>query len=580
MPPAPIVILSEETARRIAAGEVIDRPAAVLRELIDNSLDAGAAEISCYLEEGGNGRIRVVDDGSGIAADDLDRCALPHATSKIRALEDLDRLATLGFRGEALASIAACARLEISSAPAGGGEGRRLIVEGGKRLAFDPQAPRPGTIVDVSRVFFNMPARRQFLKRPQTEGSLCKAVFVEKALAFPNVAFRLWSDGALALYLPPASLRERIALAHEKAFPAGLLAEASAEGAGFRLTAVCALPEAARNDRKHLQIFCNRRRIFEYSLLQAVEYGYSGFLPGGLKPVAFVFADVDPALVDFNIHPAKREARFRNLPALHGALSILVKDLLGRSVPETLRPAQKVFDIGRRSEGATGDGSATLFTPRDFDSGRSGGDILNSYRRAKNENRPDERRAGVNPPGAAGLRYLGQLWRVYLAAADGDELVLVDQHAAHERLLFDELAKKPRSVQPLAVPLAFDLEEDERETLLAGREALGRLGFELAAEGRSCEVRALPAALSGVPEADVIAFLKSARGTYEELERRVLAQAACRAAVKEGDDLDPVSAGELLARALALPDPRCPHGRPVIRRFPRQDLDKLFQRIV
>ncbi|MBN2353643.1 MAG: DNA mismatch repair endonuclease MutL [Spirochaetales bacterium] len=589
MPHAPIVILSEETARRIAAGEVIDRPAAVLRELLDNALDAGAAEITCSLEEGGNARIRVVDDGSGIAADDLGRCALPHATSKIHDLEDMDRLSTLGFRGEALASIAACARLEISSARAGAASGQRLLVEGGKRLALDPHPPRPGTIVDVSRIFFNMPARRRFLKRPQTETALCKATFIEKALAFPNVALRLFSDDELVLYLPPAPLRDRIALAHGGTFPLEFLEEASANGPGFRLTAICARPEAARTDRKYLQIFCNRRRIFEFSLLQAVEYGYTGFLPGGLKPIAFVFAEVDSSLVDFNIHPAKREARFRNLPDLHRALSVLVKGLLSKSVPEALRTARGAADDSGRSPAQPSGGGATLFpdfgSHRRFGGSRIGdrpglrGDILDAFHRAKNEaERPERAPAGEGAAG--GLRYLGQLWRVYLAAAGRDELILVDQHAAHERILFDELEKKPRAVQPLAVPLAFDLEEDEREALLPGREALARLGFELKATGRACEVSALPALLSGVPEADVIAFLKSARGTFEELERRVLAQAACRAAVKAGDELDPVSAEELLTRALALPDPRCPHGRPVVRRFPRQELDKIFQRIV
>jgi DNA mismatch repair protein MutL len=573
-----IRILSEETARRIAAGEVIDRPAAVLRELLDNSLDAGAAEISCYLEEGGNGRIRVVDDGGGIAAADLALCALPHATSKIRSLEDLDRLATLGFRGEALSSIAACARLEIASARAGAAEGRRLLVEGGKRLALEPEPPRPGAVVDVSRLFFNMPARKRFLKRPQTEGAMCKAVFVEKALAFPGVAFKLYGDGALLLYLPPAPLAERVALAHEKAFPAAALEEASATGDGFRLTAVCARPEVSRSDRKYLQVFCNRRRIFDFSLLQAVEYAYTGFLPGGLKPVAFVFADVDPELVDFNIHPAKREARFRNLPALHAALAALVKDLLKRTVPAALQAAQRVFDEGGTGKIGAGTGSPRLF-PRSEGSLADGGRaILDAYHRAKSDAAPADREE--DEAGPAAPRYLGQLWRVYLAAAAGDELLLVDQHAAHERLLFDELAKKPRARQALAVPLAFDLEDDERAALRNCREALERLGFDLKVTEGGAEARALPALLASASEADVIAFLKSARGTFEELERRALAQAACRAAVKQGDELDPVSARELLLKALALPDPRCPHGRPVVRRLSRAELDKWFQRIV
>jgi DNA mismatch repair protein MutL len=579
MPHAPIRILSEDTARRIAAGEVIDRPAAVLRELLDNALDAGASSVDCYVEEGGNGRIRLVDDGEGIAAADLELCGLPHATSKLRALEDLDRLATLGFRGEALASIAACSKLEISSAQGNAGSGQRLVIEGGKRLVFEPQPPRPGTIVDVSRLFFNMPARKRFLKRPQTEGSLCKAVFIDKALAFPNIAFRFWNDDELALFLPPATLRDRVAAAYQKSFAVDFLEEISSKGEGFAYTAVCSRPDVARNDRKYLQIFVNRRRIFEFSLLQAVEYAYAGFLPGGLRPVAFVYLDIDPSLIDFNIHPAKREARFRTLPLLHGALVALVKGWLEKSVPAAFR-VEAPHATGAPAFGAGDGGSAgpSLFGPIVHET--DGMNIIEAFHRVKNELRPSRTTPAGTLASVPGPRYLGQLWRTYLAAALGGELILVDQHAAHERLLFDELSKKPHSVQPLAVPLAFSLEEEELNALLAHEEALAQLGFTIVATGHSCEVRALPALLSGAPEAEVIAFLKNARGPVADLERQALAQAACRAAVKAGDELDPISAQELINRALALPDPRCPHGRPVIQRLSHAAIDKLFQRVV
>jgi DNA mismatch repair protein MutL len=577
MPPAaprPIRILSNETARRIAAGEVIDRPAAVLRELLDNALDAGATSIECRLEEGGNARIRVVDNGGGIPPADLELCGLPHATSKIAALEDLDRLATLGFRGEALSSMAACARLEITSTAAGRKAGRRLLIEGGRRLSLEETGPLPGTVVDVSRLFFNMPARKRFLKRPQTEGTLCRTVFTEKALAHPGVAFRLWSDGKMMLFLPPASLVERVSLAHERAFPPDFLETHDAGGPGFSVTAVCSGPEVSRPDRKFIQIYVNRRRIFEYSLLQAVEYGYDGYLPGGLKPIAFVFIDIDPALVDFNIHPAKREARFRNLPLLHGAVVALIKSFLQKH-PLAERLA---------SEGpaAPAGGSATeagLFSGIASPTGHH--DIIDTITRLKIREGASPSVTPAAAPDADVLRYLGQLWDVYLAGLLGGELILVDQHAAHERLLFDDLAGRPLEVEQLAIPIAFELEDEEIETLEGNRSELEKLGFKIDSPGgRAYELAALPAALAPLPEQVLIDFLKGERADAGELRRRVLALAACRSAVKQGASLDPVSAHDLLVKALALPDPRCPHGRPVIVRFPRAMLDKLFRRDV
>jgi DNA mismatch repair protein MutL len=568
----PIRILSDDTARRIAAGEVIDRPAAVLRELLDNAIDAGAGEITCYLEDGGNERIRVQDNGRGMSPGDLALCGRPHATSKIVALEDLDRLATLGFRGEALSSIAACSRLEISSTAAGAPAGRKLIIEGGAQTAFESTGPLPGTTVDVSRIFFNMPARKRFLKRPQTEGMLCRAVFVEKALAHPAVAFRLWSDGKMILFLPHAPLADRIALAHDRAFPAEFLETHTAAGEGFRLTTVASGPEAARQDRKYIQIYVNRRRIHEFSLLQAVEYGYDGYLPGGRKPIAFVFIDIDPALAYFNIHPAKREARFRNLPELRAALIACLKSFL-----QTKRALPPV-DTGDQRE------AASLFTGADIENDRHSplhvfsrpgfAEILKTAQREA-AGRPAETSAQT------GLRYLGQAWQVYLAGVLGDEIILVDQHAAHERLLFDELCARPLVREKLAIPVAFELEADESAALEAHREALENMGFVIhGPAGRTYELDALPSALAAVPEANLVDFLKGARGDADELMRSALALGACRAAIKEGAPLDPVSACELMHKALALPDPRCPHGRPVIVRLTRAALDKFFQRTV
>jgi DNA mismatch repair protein MutL len=345
-------ILREEVSRKIAAGEVIDRPLAVVRELLDNALDAGARSVEVYLEGGGLERIRVVDDGQGMSREDLELATLRHATSKIEQEDDLAKVMTLGFRGEALASIAACARLTLTSLAAGGGSAYRLSIEGGRRLALEPATGVPGTTVDVAQLFFNLPARKRFLKSVAAESLGCRQAFLEKALPHPSVGFRLFVDGELRLFLPAQGARERVAAA------VGLdlqhLHAAEGKTTGARALVVAGRPELARRDRKFLHLYVNRRRIADYSLLQAAEYAFSQYVPGGSHPVAFLFLEVDPALVDFNIHPAKKEARFRNLAELRqlviGTLRGLLADFAlraGSAAPT--KPAGEPAAPGGRS---------------------------------------------------------------------------------------------------------------------------------------------------------------------------------------------------------------------------------------
>jgi DNA mismatch repair protein MutL len=329
-----VQILREEVSRKIAAGEVIDRPLAVVRELLDNALDAGARSVELYLEGGGLERIRVVDDGQGMSRQDLELAAQRHATSKIEHEDDLARVTTLGFRGEALASMAACARLTLTSQQEGGGGAGspsptgayRLVVEGGRRLAMEPVAGLRGTTVDVAQLFYNLPARRRFLKSAASESLGCRQAFLEKALPHPSVGFRLFVDGELRLFLPAQEPRDRVAAAMGLELQHLHLSEGKTTGA--RALIVAGRPELARRDRKYLHLYVNRRRIADYSLLQAAEYAFGQYVPGGSHPVAFLFLEVDPALVDFNIHPAKKEARFRNQAELRQLIIGTLQSLL------------------------------------------------------------------------------------------------------------------------------------------------------------------------------------------------------------------------------------------------------------
>lgn len=613
-----IHVLKPSVARLIAAGEVIDRPQAVLRELLDNALDSGARNIEAEIEGGGIERIRVVDDGCGMSEEDLGLAILPHATSKIDSAEDLLRARSLGFRGEALASIVACSRLSLTSRERGAGGGARVVAEPGSAPRLEAVAAKEGSQVEVRGLFDNYPARKQFLKRPQAEAALCKQTFLDKAAAHPEVAFRFSSEGRLALALRPASLEERVAELYAEA-PRGLLYRVRFSGSGFEGNLVIASPSFSRPDRRLMQVFVNRRRIQEPGLLQALDYAFSGFLPGGLHPLAFLFVEIDPALADFNIHPAKREVRFKDVESLRRAFVAAVQAFLldlGRREPEKLSPSGEALlglgEVGSRGAGSWGQGWAPATSAggwanfeelreRALPLPREALDGAESRGPAGSE--PDGAEGAGGLPGGAEPRFIGTALGLFLVAEAGGAVYLIDQHAAHERLLFDELSRKAPAVQELLVPLVFEPEsEAEAERVASILGELKASGFGIEAEGSSFLISALPASLKEDPVGALREILRDlperaqgGAGAEGEVDhgdrareggmrggvlRAIRATAACRAAVKDGDLLDREAARELALRALALPEPRCPHGRPVWVRLTREELYRLVRRIV
>lgn len=591
-----IRVLPPETARLIAAGEVIDRPAAALRELIDNAIDSGASELSIRIEEGGIGLIRVVDDGSGMGRDDLELAALPHATSKITTADDLLRIRSLGFRGEALSSIAAAARLEITTKDEASHSAHRLVSEPGQDTRIEACAGRKGTSVSVTGLFKNFPARRQFLKRPQAEASLCRQVYEDKALAHPSLGFRFESGSGAPEILRPSSRLERVAALRGEA-PRNFLHELVFSGSGFEGEIVVAGPAFSRGDRRLMQAFVNRRRVQEWGLLGALDYAFSGFLPGGLHPFAFLFLEIDPALADFNIHPAKKEVRFKEPDgprrAIISATQAFLAALARRDPAQSLPDPSVVLGFGSDPSAeieldfspatlplrSSRDGaSAAIASSRPFIGGFGPGGEGRDW---SGFDEVRERMASgaapglPSPPPERGFRYLGQILGPFLAFERGDAIWFLDQHAAHERMLFDELCSRPSKSQELLVPEPIDCDDDEEDKLLA--EAVPRLaeaGFRIERSGDSWLVAAAPAELAkGAAEA--------ARALAREggdARRAARALAACRAAIKDGDALDDATAEELIARSLELPEPRCPHGRPIWTRVTREQLYKLVRR--
>jgi DNA mismatch repair protein MutL len=563
--------LREQVARRIAAGEVIERPAAVVRELLDNALDAGATEIVLRLDNGGLSRIEVSDDGSGIGPSDLEACAFPHSTSKISEEEDLARITSLGFRGEALASIAVCARLELTSRSADEASAWRLVVDAGVRRAVEPCPGRRGTLVSVTDLFAMMPARRRFLKSASAESALCRTVLEERALAFPSVAFRLFVSGDLKAFYPAATPleRARAVLARSVDEPS-FLEETVAAGESFSLRLVLGRPELARGDRRLMQVYVNRRRIQEYSLVQAVDYGYTGYVPGGLHPVALVFADVAPELVDFNVHPAKREARIRILPDLHRAVVAATSGFLPR---HAIRPAAGPAPVEPRQQ--------AIAFPREAPPAAGRARLLEEVLAAAQAGRVAGAAApGPQPPQPSRLRVLGQVFGLFLLVESGETLYIIDQHAAHERILMDEMLARPKQRQELLLPISFDATAEQIDVLEQRAALLQRLGIDLERTGQgSYEITALPPEFEAIAAGELVRVLKEFDRSPEVLEREIHALAACHTALRDGDPVDPVTAAELARAALALPDARCPHGRPLWVALSRAELMRLVGRL-
>ena len=609
---AHIHILKESVARKIAAGEVIDRPAAVVRELLDNSLDAEAANVDIHLEAGGNDLIRVTDDGSGMAREDLELCYLPHATSKIESDQDLMQVRTLGFRGEALGSMAAVSRLTVTSAPrapvppSAGGEyttppaatPQRLEVHGGKLIGVGPAAGSPGTTVEVANLFYNLPARKRFLKRPQSEWALVKAVLLDRAIAFPQVGFRLFSGSDLRAFLPPAGRVARIAAAYPERIEPALLHSLTGSGDGFTLELVAGEPGAARKDRKHVQVFVNRRRVWEYALVQAVEYAYRDYLHGGLFPVAYLFLTVEPELVDFNIHPAKREVRFRNLPDIHHR----IVDVLAGYLRTFDRRAHAGFEPGPSLSGLDdqvprGPGgyrpghqqSAGL--QRDPWPGAHGSAIPGpaapgsaAYARSRlpaaAEKQPayDLTRTFRIPEEPEGFRYLGQIFGLFLVVERGDTLYLVDQHAAHERIIYERLKNGPAG-QELLFPVRFEVGEDEHAVLLRHREELAGMGIGVEpVETGNWQLSTVPAMVDLEAET-LVELIQELADRPADFQRELYASISCRAAVMDGDILPRSAAVTIVSSAIQLTNARCPHGRPIWAEFSREELMRLVERI-
>ncbi len=587
MAPARIRLLSETLVNRIAAGEVIERPAAVVKALVENALDAGARRIAVAIAEGGIARIAVADDGAGIAAEDLPLAVARHATSKLGD-EQLIRITTLGFRGEALPSIGAAGRLCITSRPEAADHATTIRVEGGRVFAPIPAAGPPGTEVVVRDLFFATPARRKFLKSPRSEAEAAETVARRLALAAPGVGFRFESDGRVVFDRAGESLAARIAALFGAGAAESLLPLAAERGE-MRLSGFAGAAHLSRANAALQHFIVNQRPVTDPVLLTALRVAYRDVIPAGRHPVAALILDLPAEEVDVNVHPAKTELRFRD-PA--GVRALVIGALRAAlAMPAGTLPPPR-FDAPRFDAtrfGSTADAASPASAPTAM---RFAETLLPlAAPPAARQITPAAGAPAADAPeyplGAA----VAQVLDTYILALAGDgALVVVDQHAAHERLTQERLAREWAAggvrAQPLLLPAVVELTPAEAERVLAQAEALARLGLEIEAFGpQAVLVRALPAAL-GAPEPGPllrdIADELGESGTEAALTARldaVLARLACHGSIRAGRRLQAAEMDALLREMEATPRAAtCSHGRPTFIRLRCAEIERLFGR--
>ncbi len=575
--------LPETLISQIAAGEVVDRPASVLKELLENSLDAGATDIGVALVEGGVKQIRVVDNGAGIQSEDLPMAFARHATSKIASLHDLEQVRSLGFRGEALASVASVARVALSSRTAGAGSAFSLSAEGGSIGAVQPAAHPLGTTVEVNDLYYNTPARRKFLKSHPTEFAHCEDAFTRAALSHPDITFTLRNNGRIVTRLAPSGPAQRVEVALGAEF-AQSMRPIEADGGALRLHGFVGSPAYTRASRDAQFVYVNGRFVRDKLISHALREAYRDVLHGERHPAYVLFLEIDPLGVDVNVHPAKIEIRFRDPRAVHQFVFHAVAKGLSGTAAQTPAAIAAPVAVGQSIQPRAGQAPLGLAQPvanytAMFADARAGARSAAGI--------PDESsNADDAPLGFA----IAQLHGIYILAQNEHGLILVDMHAAHERILYEKLKgaldARAMNTQKLLIPSTFHADRLDIATVEEHGSTLNLLGFDVAAISPfALAVRAVPSMLAGADAAELArAILRDIReyGASRVLtERRdeLLGTMACHGAVRANRGLTIPEMNALLREMEETErSGQCNHGRPTWFQMSLADLDKLFMR--
>jgi DNA mismatch repair protein MutL len=563
-----IAVLPPDISQKIAAGEVIERPVSVVKELVENSLDAGATEISIELFAGGKKLIKVQDNGHGMSREDAEICFVRHSTSKISREEDLSRIATLGFRGEALPSISAVSRLTLRTSEGSGGPGILIEREGDEISAMREIAFPRGTTVEVRDLFYNLPARLKFLRSDQSELGLIVKYATNVGLAYPQIRLSLIHGKRDLLNCPPVgSLKERIFQLYGKSELEKLL-EIDFVGNAGRISGFASRPPHGRPDKSHQLFFVNLRPVRDRILQSALNQAFKGFLEKDLSPEAFLFLTLPYEDVDVNVHPAKSEVRFRDSQA--------VFQLVRRGVEHARLKVVGIKEVGPAPDEGRTEGQ--------FDEMRS----FPFFTIAEDRKLFGQAGLGVSPTGPEkpSRRVLGQYLNSYIVVEDDEELLVIDQHNAHERILFEKYMEIDlRKTWPLKmslIPLLFDLSASQSVSWEENRPELEAAGFRVdAMGGRSYALKEYPDIFK--PEEALTAFLalleEMKESKAQDKRQKMLATMACKTAIKAGQPLPKEKMEYLLQELFLVSNPSlCPHGRPIIVKISRAQIEKGLKR--
>jgi DNA mismatch repair protein MutL len=575
-----IRILPEKVASQIAAGEVIERPASVVRELLDNSVDAGSDRIMLKIESGGKGLIRVSDNGVGMSRDDLLLCMERHATSKINSLPDLFSIKTLGFRGEALPSVCSISRIEITSRPPDQVIGYKLKVAGGKLKSIDETGSPPGTIVEVKDLFFNTPARRKFLRAVRTETDHIIDTLSRIALPFTGIHFSLDDAGKSMLNLPSSENElNRLSTLMGRNVAESMI-DAHQETGELTIKAYLAPPEFSRSRGDRLYIYVNQRSIRDRLITRAVMEGYGQRLMKGRYPQAVIFLEIDPSVVDVNVHPTKQEVRFHESRLVYQAIISTIERALGERFHSFLHEG---FDSNFLKSDDTKDmenSRMVVAEPTTAYSGIEDGGAVETEIRFHQEYLVRE-----------GPQIIGQLNDTYLLCQTRDGLLIVDQHAAHERIVYETLKNSYHASQierqSFLIPHELEVSLKEGRMLETKLGQLARLGLELEHFGGSTFLlRSVPSILVDVQWKnfllDLIPVLEEETPlTNDRAMDKLLTVMACHGAIRAGKRMSREEMNLLLNQLEKMDLPtHCPHGRPIFRKFTQYELEKMFKRVV
>nr|WP_267508414.1 DNA mismatch repair endonuclease MutL [Borreliella garinii] len=607
-----IRFLDKYLVQKIAAGESIDRPCSILRELLDNSIDSGATKIEVFLEEGGIHKILIIDNGSGISKEDLKICYLPHTTSKISSEEDLRKIETLGFRGEALSSIAICSNISITSSTTGN-ESYQIEVENGIKKCFKKQPAINGTIVNVTKIFHNFPARKRFLKQEPIETKMCLKVLEEKIITHPEINFEINLNQKLRKIYFKESLIDRVQNVYGNVIENNKFKVLKKEHENIKIELFLAPANFSKKSKRHIKTFVNRRPIDQKDLLEAITNGHSRIISPGNFPICYLFLEINPKYIDFNVHPQKKEVRFFNLPFLFKLISDNINNFFDKDInnyneivikrqltdddnlieminqPKNLNQTN-TYDITQNKNLETEHIANELsknITQNDIGLKRYNSIIQNrpsfkenitnifsdnflEFEEPQNKNEKEEIK----------FNYIGQIFSEFLIVEKVNEIYFIDQHAVHEKIIYEKLRNSKKTVQKLLIPIEFTIVDKNIEEIIDSEiEEYKKMDIIISKIGpKKYQLESIPN-ICNQYENTLINFFQSRKSrTINSLESDLYATIACRKAVKTNDILSLEFSKFLIDEFFKLEIKHCPHGRKIYYKISKFELEKKVDR--